>query len=272
MTNPYDTNGGEYGRPDPHQNPFDLGSNEASQSPAGESPLDAGNIISRAFDLFKNNPVPWILWLLAFGAVLGGISFLTSGVSVITSMGAGAADAYDPYDTTSVEVAALSGGLAVSLLSNAVIFLLATGITYAVTRGALLEVDGRKPGFADFLSGLTGKKFLMLILGAILVQIAVMLGLIAVIIGAVVVAFLTYWTSTFIIDRDMNAVEAIKASFQAISSQWKELLLLAVFNQILVFLGALACLIGLLVAIPVVAISSALAYRTVTGPSAQTAS
>ncbi|GAA1715920.1 hypothetical protein [Dietzia cercidiphylli] len=224
----YPPNGGHgYGDPYP-------------QSGHGGGPVMTGRVsatdaIGAGWQMFKNNPLPWVLVTLAM--------FLANGIASSIS------------NSQSMSVAFLG-----SILTIAVSFLFQA----FVIRGALLEVDGHKPEIGDFFKL---HNFGAFAIAAILVGIATTIGFVLLIIPGLVVAFFLYWTLHFVVDRNMTAIDAMKSSVNAIKSDAGNLFALAVLNILVVVAGFLALFVGLLIAIPVATLASVFAYRTITGPS-----
>lgn len=131
-------------------------------------------------------------------------------------------------------------------------------------RGALLEVDGHKPEIGDFFKL---HNFGWFVVAGIIVGIAVSLGMILLILPGLAIAFFTYWTYIFVVDRNMTAMDAIKSSFNAIKSDGGNLFLLAILNVLIVLAGFIALFVGVLIAIPVATLASVVAYRAITGQS-----
>ncbi len=69
----------------------------------------------------------------------------------------------------------------------------------------------------------------------------------------------------FILDQDLGAWESIKASFSFVKDNIGNLLLLLILTWIALFVGALLCGLGLFVAVPVVVIAQAYAYKMLRG-------
>ena len=214
---------GGYGQPGPGGAPAPVG----RVSPTGA--------VAAGWQMFKNNPVPWLLITLASGVVSGIVS------------------AFSTDESGAVMFIAQVLSFVVSLLLQAFI-----------VRGALLEVDGHRPSFGDFFKL---HNFGWFVVAAILVGIATFVGVFLLIVGAFVVAFFLYWTQYFVVDRNMTATDAIVSSFRAVKSDAGNLLALALLNVLIVIAGALALLVGLLVAIPLTTLASVYAYRVITGPS-----
>ncbi|MFL0580519.1 hypothetical protein [Dietzia sp. 179-F 9C3 NHS] len=248
--------GSSYGA-QPHGEPYGYGSYGASYpNPGYGEPMPPGQLSQRgrisapevvgaAWRLFTGNPLPWILIVLISLLASGATSFLGQPIE---------------FDPETLETTTNQLGI-VSTLISFVVGLLVQAVTI---RGALLEVDGHKPSIGDFFKL---HNFGWFVVAAILVGIAVFVGLFALLIGALVVSFFLYWTDLFVIDRNMTATDAMKSSFNAIKSDGGNLLALAALNVLIVIAGALALFVGLFVAIPVATLASTYAYRVITGPS-----
>lgn len=197
--------------------------------------IAATDAISTAWQLFKNNPLPWVLFTLALGAV-----------NVIVSL--------------------LSNSDSIAMASLGSLLTLVVGFVFQAftIRGALLEVDGHKPVIGDFFKL---HNFGWFVVAGLIVGIAVAVGTLLFILPGLLIAFFTHWTFNFVIDRNMTAIDAIKSSFNAISTDPGNLFLLAFLNVLIVIVGTIALFVGLLVAIPIVTLASMVAYRAITGPS-----
>ena len=102
-------------------------------------------------------------------------------------------------------------------------------------------------------------------LAAILVGVATFVGLLLCFVPGLVVMFFTWFTLYFVVDKNMPALEAIKASVSFVNKNMGTLIGFFLAALVAYFVGALLCGIGLLVAIPVVIIAQAYTYRTLQG-------
>lgn len=68
-----------------------------------------------------------------------------------------------------------------------------------------------------------------------------------------------------IADRDISARDALRLSLTATRSRWGELLLAAIVYTAMVLMGVVACLVGVLLTLPVVAGAMILAYKELAG-------
>ncbi|MDI9916253.1 hypothetical protein [Rhodococcus sp. IEGM 1379] len=206
---------------------------------AGFGPqLSVGAALTYGWERFKNNALVWIGVTLA-AVVISGLIQLVFGSA--SSPG---------------EISALA--LIGSLVSAIVGFL----IQAAFIRGALHEVDGNKPVFGSFVQ-LTNVG--AIVLASVIISIASGIGLVLCVIPGLVVIFLTYYTLTFVVDQNQDAISGIKSSFALTSKNVGPLLLLALALIGINIVGAILLLVGLLVTLPISLIASTYAYRVLTG-------
>jgi uncharacterized membrane protein len=132
-----------------------------------------------------------------------------------------------------------------------------------IARGALDVVDGR--GF-DLAAAFGKVNFVNVIIAGLIVGVATAIGFLLLFIPGIVVAFLAYFTTFFVVDDDATSpVEAITDSVKLVSSNVGDSLLLALLNVLILIAGGIALLVGLIVAYPLVALASAYAYRRFRG-------
>lgn len=236
--------------------------------PGGTPKVGVGSAISYASNRFRANWVPWVIVGLPLLAVLY--------FQAISSVAGGP----------------VSGSASLSIAAGIITFV--AGLFYKVilTRGALLELDGRRPAIGDFFAvPKWGPPLLTALLVSLLTNLPVwilpriagwfvvygrgggVLGLIALLlilltlVLTLAVVFFTFFAVTYTLDQQVPPVEALKASFSVIRHNFRQLLVLAIANVGIVIAGALPCGLGLPVAIPVVLIASTYAYRVlVLGP------
>lgn len=95
-------------------------------------------------------------------------------------------------------------------------------------------------------------------LGATVILAAVVTYLLVIILQA-----LLFFALPLIADRDMNAMDAVKLSISAATANIGGLILLFILEGIAIFVGALACCVGLLFVMPIVYAANIIAYRMV---------
>ncbi|WP_308115328.1 MULTISPECIES: hypothetical protein [unclassified Rhodococcus (in: high G+C Gram-positive bacteria)] len=202
--------------------------------------LSVGDAVSFGWNRFKDNAGVWI-----------GIAVIAAVIQIVINLIFGGTD-------TSGDLSAGFGALAIigTVISTVVGYL----IQASLIRGALHEVDGNKPAIGSFFQF---GNVAAIILASFLVGILVLVGFVLLIIPGIILTFLTWWTLQFVIDRNQDAITAIKSSVKAISSNAGQLILLALALVGINILGVIPCGLGLLVTIPITMIASTYAYRVV---------
>ncbi|GAA1875664.1 hypothetical protein [Williamsia serinedens] len=213
------------------------------QPPSIQQPpqLSVGDALSYGWGKFSGNVGPWILIALISVVVNGVVNFLFGG-----------------FDTTD-----LTASTAIlSLVGVVVSFIVGVLFQAAYIRGALDEIDGRKPRLGDFFRWSN----LGVVFGlAIVVGLIVTIGFVIVIIPGLVLLYLTWYALTFAIDRNDGLGAALSNSVRLTSQNVGKLLPLAIVCALLNVVGFVLCLVGLLVTIPVTLIAGTYAFRVLTG-------
>jgi hypothetical protein len=209
----------------------------------GTPQLSVGSAISYGWAKYKANAGAWIAICLLAVVVSWFVQFAFSGFRFETDYSSG-------------------GAAALSLVGTLVSFIVSTLFRAAFTNGALAELDGNRPAIGTFFNF---KNLSAVFIVAILVGIATAVGFVLLIIPGIIVLYLTWYALTFAIDREQDAITAIKSSFELTSKNVGSLLLLALACFGLNVVGVILCFVGLLVTIPVTLIASTYAYRVLTG-------
>lgn len=132
----------------------------------------------------------------------------------------------------------------------------------AITRGALALTYGQPPTMNTFLStdGLP-----QVLIASLLLGLATAVGFILCIIPGIIVVFAGQFTVHFVLDKRLEPVEAIKASFQLVQENVGTVITFFIVGILITIAGAIACGVGLLVAYPVVFIGQTYLYRRLQG-------
>lgn len=211
-------------------------------TPMGRSPeaFSVGDAISYGWQKYRRNWATWLLVSLAVIVITGLIDWALRGFKL---------NADDLSNTATVV-----SGIVTSIISVLV--------RMGFTRAALDEIDGRRPGFADFFkfNNLVG-----VFLTAFLVWIITTIGFYLFFIPGLIATFFLWYALTFAIDQDAGAFDAIKRSCRLIADQPGKMFLLALACVALNIVGAILCFVGLLVTLPLTLIASTYAYRYFTG-------
>lgn len=153
---------------------------------------------------------------------------------------------------------AAAAGAVSSTITSTVGVLLQAG----VAGGSLALVDGR-PVTVDV--ALPVRYLPRLLVGSLLISVAAAIGLILFVVPGVVVLVLSSYFVFFTIDKDLPVRQALTASASFVGGNLWPLFRLCLASALVVFAGVLALGVGVLVAIPVVVIASAYAFRVLQG-------
>lgn len=126
-----------------------------------------------------------------------------------------------------------------------------------IIRGALAITHGRRVTVGDFF---TFSNFGPVVLTILLIGFASAI-LSFTFIGALLVGFFSQFALFFVIDKGLGVIDAIKASVRLVLDNISTAVLLFVFVYLATALGAVALLVGLIIAVPVSIIASAYVYR-----------
>jgi uncharacterized membrane protein len=139
--------------------------------------------------------------------------------------------------------------------------------------GALDVADGRPVSVGSFFKP---RHFGTVILAALLLAVVVAIldlpsfydGLLVWLITHVAIAifsFFALFTIAFSTDHDLHAFAALKASFTTVRSAVGSTLLSWLVQVLVIILGLLACVVGLIVAVPVALLIQVYTYRRLSG-------
>ena len=107
--------------------------------------------------------------------------------------------------------------------------------------------------------------FGMVFLAALIVSALTFVGLLACYVGALVVAFFTAFYMFFVVDKKPGAWTAIVDSFNLVKDNIGTVFLLLLVVLLLNIVGAILCLVGLIVSIPVSYLALTYGYRMLQG-------
>lgn len=194
---------------------------EGIEGSAETTPPDPGArwALGRGWGTMKTHFWTFLWMVLAY--------FVVAGVGVGARVGIGMA-------TSQV------AGLVVQFLwSLVVVTPLAAGLAYAYLEG----VRGTEPGTDELLAGF--QHVVPLVAASILVGIAVSIGFILLILPGIYLGVRLIFTMLLVVDRDMGALEAMKASWGHTSGEVLDLFLLGLASVVILVGGTLLLVVGL---------------------------
>ncbi len=254
--------GDPYGQTAPGGAGYGSGGGYGTGGGFGPQPFDVGAAVKYGWAKFQQNVGPILIFVVCYFVVSIIVSFVASMLG--TAIGGGSSQF--TFDAETGEFANTSGFLGGNLVASLVQNLITTVVSIigqaVITKGALDITHGRQLTLGSLFSGYDWGQVLI---AAILISVATSIGLVLCILPGVAVMFLTWFSFYFIIDKQMSAIDGIKASFNLIKDNVGSVLILALACVGLYIAGFVACCVGLLVAMPVAVIATAYGYRTLQG-------
>lgn len=270
--NPYGQQGppGEpsYGQPpqgQPASNPYGqpygaAGGDGGGQSPygqAGGSQFSVGEAFGYGWKKFQANLGPILIAALVMFAVVVTIQILQR------IIGGGDTIEFDPESGTFERDSGLFGGSFIaSMFFSALSFLAQLVIQAGIVKGALDLTRGKPISIGSMFAGIN---WAQVVVASLIIAVVTIVGIIACVLPGLAWLFLTSFTLHFMIDKDLDAISAVRASITFVMANAGTLFVFFLACIAAYIVGALLCGVGLLVAIPVVVIATAYAYRTLQG-------
>jgi uncharacterized membrane protein len=227
---------------------------------AVDRPFSVGDAFSWGWEKFTQNWSAIVIATLIYVVALGLIEII---FAVILRGALLNSTPSITVDTTNNTVTTSSGAgwfaqLLFGALSIFVLLLVAAVVQSGIIHGALEIADGKRVEFIDFFKF---EKIGAVIVGGLLVGIATGIGYLLCIIPGIIVAFLTPFYLFFILDKNQSPVDAIMSSVRIVSQNVGAMILLILAVYVAYFVGALVCLVGLIVTMPVALLAMTFGYR-----------
>jgi hypothetical protein len=228
----------------------------------GSEPIDLGGCIKRGFELTKRQ----------FGIILL-VGLVYIGVSIGASVVLGLVDAALGWGTQTVsynfpENSSSPGGVYYQFMANQqsgsipnmiLSQVLSTFLSLGAARIGLNLVSGKEVAVGMLFC--EGRKLLRAIGASILFGLAVAIGILLLIVPGIYIALRYGQYMVAIVDRDLGIFESFSYSSALTTNNRLLLLGLWVLSALIVLAGLIACGVGLIFAIPMVWLTSMVAYR-----------
>jgi hypothetical protein len=151
----------------------------------------------------------------------------------------------------------IGAGVAAALI-NLVAQVLAAGLY----KGATHVTDGRSFTLGELFDGWDKAQ---VVVASLIIAAATFVGTVLCYLPGIVVGFLAQFTVLFIVDKQLGAVDAIRASVKLVTDNLGQTLVFYLLAIVVLIVGAILCGIGLLVAAPVALIGLAYTFRRLQG-------
>ncbi len=147
-------------------------------------------------------------------------------------------------------------------IAGLVVSLIAQALGAGLIKNALNVADDKPVSMGEVWTWAGNGK---VITAALIVAVATFIGTLLCYLPGLIVGFLLNWTMFFVVDKGMEPVEAVKASVKFVVDNLGNTLVFYLLGIVAFVVGALLCLVGLLVAAPVVLIGAAYTFRRLSG-------
>ncbi|MFI6424426.1 hypothetical protein [Promicromonospora sp. NPDC050880] len=216
-------------------------------------PFSVGEALSFGWRRFTGN---WLFWVL--------FTLLTFVIGLVFSSGS-----FGDYQE--INEAAMRGDISTSAAAgvstgSSLLQLIGSLITAVLSalgiNAALREAGGEKATWGTLFKV---NSYGMIILAALLLFAASIVGAVLCGIGLIAVAIFSVFTYHNVVDRNLNAWEAFTGSFRLVGKNFGAVFLLELALLGINILGLIPCLLGLLVTVPLSTLALAFAFRRLTG-------
>lgn len=224
----------------------------------GPPRYSAGDAISYGWRKFRAQPGPLVLGMLGIFA----LSLIVSAIAQAIFLGGVGLNTLTTDPSSARADAGFFGLWFGNTLVSFVGQLVVTIASAGLVKAALLIVDGRP---VSLQAAFEGWDKLQLVVASLLVSLATAIGFVLLVIPGIIVAYLMSFSTMFLVDRNLSAIDAIKASIDFTRSRVGDVLVFLLLAIVVVIIGLCLCGVGVLVAGPVALIGGAFTYRVLQG-------
>ncbi|RDH78135.1 hypothetical protein DVS77_12360 [Mycolicibacterium moriokaense] len=229
----------------------------------GAQGFNVGEAFSWAWNKFSKNAVPLIVATLVYGLIIIVLQVIINllqaavspGVSDYTSSGSGFSYS---WSTTSMGI----GGILISIVGWFVSLIVGAAIQSGYISGVLDIANGQQVSVGSFFRP---RSIGQVIVAGLIVGVITTIGLFLCVIPGLLASIMLVFTVVALLDRNLSAVDAVKTSFDVAKANFGNAFLTWLVGLVIVFVGALLCGVGLLVAVPVAALFLVCAWRQISG-------
>jgi uncharacterized membrane protein len=227
-------------------------------------PYSVGTAFSWAWNKFSKNAGAVVVATLVFGLVVvvlqAIIQFLSAALAP-TDYSSYTSDANSfSYSWSSSSYGAAS--IIVTIIGWILLLVVSGWIQSAYLSGMLDIANGREVTVGSFFKP---RNLGSVIVASLIVGLLSAIGFFLCIIPGVIVSILLMFTVVALLDRNLAAVDAVKASFEISKANFGNVFLAWLVMVATMIVGALLCGVGLLVAYPVATLFLVYTYRSLTG-------
>jgi len=147
-------------------------------------------------------------------------------------------------------------------LAGLVVSLVTQALGAGLIKNALNVSDGKPTSISEIGTWATNGR---VITAALIVAVVTFIGTLLCYIPGIIAGFLLNWTMFYVVDKDMSPVDAAKASVKFATDHLGHTVVFYLLGIVAIIVGAILCLVGLLVTVPVLLIAAAYTFRRLNG-------
>jgi uncharacterized membrane protein len=222
--------------------------------------VNIGEAFGWAWNKFSKNAVPLIVATLIYGLILIVVQVLAQLLSYLVAP-SNNSDSYDGGFSIGYSATGFAGLLVLFL--GTLITLLVVGAMSSAYLGGILDIaNGQQVEIGSFFKP---RNIANVVVASLIVGIASSIGYALCFLPGLAVTVFTMFTTVAIIDRNLSAIDGIKASVDITKTNLGQVLLTWLVIAAITVVGAVVCGVGLLVAVPVAVLLLVHTYRKLTG-------
>ncbi|MBK5249166.1 MAG: hypothetical protein JJE50_06980 [Actinomycetales bacterium] len=211
----------------------------------------ATDAFSWGWTKFTQNAAAFILGQLAWVAVIIALSVVW--VVLLAATGVFGANSSNGGAFVALTAAGIGGFALVSIM----FILVAVFASAGMANATLMVADGRTVGVGDFFKV---RNALQVLLVAVILAAVGALSVFT-FVGPLIVQFFAVYVVLFVIDRNLGAIDAIRAGALLVWNNVGQTLILVLLAYVANAVGGALCLIGTLVSLPVTMLATVWLYR-----------
>lgn len=227
---------------------------------AADRPFSVGDAFNWGWAKFQQNASTIVIATLIYIVVLAVIEVLA--YVVLGGLLLSSAGKIEVNQTTGAITTSGGTGLIMVLifaaLASFVLWVIIAVVQAGIIRGTLDIADGKRVEIADFFKF---EKISQVLIAGVIVAIAEAVGTFLCYVPALIVAFFTPFYLFFILDKNLAPWDAIMASVKLVSTNIGSMFVLIIGVIVAYIVGAVLCVIGLIVTMPVALLALTFAYR-----------
>jgi uncharacterized membrane protein len=233
----------------------------------GQQPYSVGDAFNWAWNKFTKNAaaliIPALVYYLVVAVLAVGIFFLATALAATSEVTTSSYGTSSDYGTSSgIAFGFGIGSFLVFIVGGIALVVLAAAFQSAYLNGLLEIADGRPVEIGTFFRP---RNLGSILVAGLLLGIVVAIGYVLCVLPGLIAAFLLIFTFVALLDRNLAPIDAMKASFEIVKNNVGSVLLMYLCVIAIIFVGELACGIGVIVAAPVAALFQVYTYRRLSG-------